>query len=104
MTKKPSKHLAQKLRQMAGIAYERELTSASEALLHEFQRWKNGEIDVFELNTRIHEFHNGISRALYIRYSGGDNTFVIASALHRGILTPEKVGEDVFNLVEGNTP
>ena len=104
MTNKPSKQLAQKLRQMAEIAYERELTSASEALLHEFQRWKNGEIDVFELNTRIHEFHNGISRALYIRYSGRDNTFVIASALHRGILTRKEVGEDVFNLAEGNTP
>lgn len=90
---------------MAGIAYERELTTASEALLQEFQRWKNNEIDVFELNDRIHEFYHGISRELHNRYSGNGTiiAWCVASALHRGILSREEVGEDVFLSVEGNT-
>ena len=103
MPNKRSTNLKQKLQQIAGIAYERELTAASESLLQEFQRWKNNEIDVFDLNSKIHEFHNGISRTLYTRYSGMDATFGIASALHRGILSREEVGEDVFISVEGIT-
>lgn len=100
-----SKNLKKKLRQMAGIAYERELTTASEALLQEFQRWENKEIDVFELNDRIYEFHHGISRELYNRYSGNEMAiaFGVASALHRGILSREEVGEDVFLSIDGNT-
>lgn len=105
MPNNPSKNLKKKLRQMAGIAYERELTTASEALLQEFQRWRNKEIDVFELNDRIHEFQHGISRELCNRYSGNEMiiAWCVASALHRGILSREEVGEDVFLSVEGNT-
>ena len=90
---------------MAEIAYERELTIASDALLHEFHRWKNKEIDVFELNDRIHEFHHGISRELYNRYSGNEliMSWCVASALQRGILTREEIGEDVLLSIEGNT-
>ncbi len=90
---------------MAGIAYERELTIASKGLLQEFQRWKNKEINVFELNDRIHEFHHGISRELYNRYTGNEmaDTIGVASALRRGILSREEVGEDVFLSVDGIT-
>ena len=90
---------------MAGIAYEREQATASDALLQEFQRWKNKEIDVFELNDRIHEFHHGISRELYNRYSGNEMilSWCVANALHRGILSREEVGEDLFLSVEGAT-
>lgn len=105
MHNKRSKSLKRKLRQMAEIAYERELTTASEALLQEFQRWKDKKIHVFELNDRIHEFHHGISRELYNRYSGNEMAMSlgVASALHRGILSREEVGEDVFLSVEGIT-
>ncbi|KXS31099.1 MAG: hypothetical protein AWT59_2779 [Candidatus Gallionella acididurans] len=100
-----SKNLKQKLRQMAGIAYERELTIASEGLLQEFQRWENKEIKVFELNDQIHEFHHGISRELYNRYLGNEMTifFGVESALRRGILSSKEVGEDVFLSIDGNT-
>ena len=105
MTTKRSKSLRQKLRQMAGIAYERELATASEALREQFLRWKNKEIDVFELNDRIHEFHHGISRELYNRYTGNEmaDSICVASALHRGILSREEIGEDAFLSVEDIT-
>jgi hypothetical protein len=102
MPNKP-KSLKQKLRQLAGIAYERELAIATEALHIEFLRWKSNEIDVFELKDRIHEYHSGISRELYNRYSGNDlvDTICVSSALHRGVLSRDEVGEDVFLAVEG---
>ena len=103
MSENQSKNLRKKLRQLAGMAYERELAIASEALLQEFGRWKNKEINVFELSDLIHEFHNGISRELYNCYSGHATacTFNVASALHRGILTREEVGEEVFASIGG---
>ena len=101
MSRKMSKRLEKALRQFAGISYERELSVATRALQDEFSRWENKEIDVFKLNEKIHEFHHGISRALYRRYVGVDAAFVVASGLHRGILSREEVGEDVFLSVEG---
>lgn len=101
MSRKLSKSQQQHLRRLAGIAYERELSAASQALLDEFRRWEKKEIDVFQLNEKIHEFHHGISRALYGRYTGMDAAFGVASALHRGILNREEVGDDVYLHVEG---
>jgi hypothetical protein len=93
----------QKLRLLAGIAYERELATASELLLSEFQRWQNKEIDVIELHGKIHEFHNGISRKLYNHYAVNNTlqSIAIAGALNRGVLSREDVGEELFNSLEG---
>lgn len=101
MSRKISKRLEKTLRHFAGIAYERELSTASRALHEEFLRWENKEIDVFELSEKIHEFHHGVSRALYGRYTGMDAAFGVASALHRRILSREEVGEEIFLSVEG---
>lgn len=101
MSRKMSTKLLKTLRQFAGIAYERELSIATRALQEQFVRWENKEIDVFELNEKIHEFHNGISRKLYSQFVGMDSAFGVASALHDGILSREEVGEDVFLSVEG---
>ena len=101
MSRKMSRKLEKTLRQFAGVAYERELSIATRALQEQFMRWENKEIDIFELNEKIHEFHNGISRKLHSRYVGMDAAFGVASGLHHGILSREKVGEDVFLSVEG---
>lgn len=101
MTRKHSKKKQQHLRQLAWLAYERELSTASNTLLQEFIRWEKNEIDVFQLNEKIHEFHHDISRTLYGRYTGMDTEFGVASALHRGILGREEVGDEVFLSIEG---
>jgi hypothetical protein len=86
---------------LAGVAYERDLSAATHVLQEEFLRWDNKEIDVFELSEKIHEFHNGISRTLYGRYVGMDAVFGVASALHRGVMSREEVGDEVFLSVKG---
>src|SRR3989304_4919105 len=95
LTKKQKK----RLRQLAGTAYERELSEASKNLLTEFLRWQENEIDVFELNEKIHQFHNGDSRRLYTKYVGMDPRSSVAQALKEGILDRSEVEDDIYSLV-----
>jgi hypothetical protein len=44
-----------KLRQLAGVAYERELGAELSKLEAEFARWRRGEIDPCELSDRAHD-------------------------------------------------
>ena len=101
MSQNLTKKQQAQLRRLAGIAYERELSAATQALLEEFHCWEKNEIDVFQLSDKIHEFHHGISHMLYGRYRDMDVAFGVASALHRGILKREEVGDDVYSSVEG---
>lgn len=61
MSRELTKTQKRRLRDLAGLAYARELAAACEALLAKFRRWKCKEIDVFELNERIHGFRNAIA-------------------------------------------
>ena len=69
------------LRRLAGLAHERELSEALTNLESEFGRWRIGEISVFELNDRIHEFHHGLSRDLYKLYDPRDAEIVVPGAI-----------------------
>ena len=100
MSRELTKSQKKRLRHLAEIAYERELSQASDALLAEFNRWKKKQIDVFELNEKIHEFHNGISRTLYERYVGMDPRFGVGRAIKVGVLNRREVEDDLFSLIE----
>lgn len=52
---------------------------------------------MFELNDKVHQFHNGIARELYKRYVMMDPKFSVAHALNHGILGVEEVREDLVN-------
>ncbi|HYK05765.1 MAG TPA: hypothetical protein VE974_28725 [Thermoanaerobaculia bacterium] len=90
----PSKALKRAIRQLADIAYERELASALEALHQQFSSWRNGELDPFELTDAIHRFHNGIARDLYKQYaSGGILEAAVAGAIIRGTISAAEIPE-----------
>jgi hypothetical protein len=99
VTDKRSKAKQRKVRELVALAHERELTMELENLLQQFHRWKNNGIDAFELNEIIHEFHNGISRTLYNRYTGRDAAIGVAFAFTRDILSREEIGEEVFTSI-----
>ncbi len=65
-------------KQLIGQAYQREQDKALESLRREFDRWKSGEIDCWELTDLIHRFHNGESRDLYKIYETGDIEIALA--------------------------
>lgn len=90
LTKKQRKHI----REMASIAYEREMAAALDNLLASFQKWKQGEKTPFDLDEIIHQYHNGAARELYKQYATGDPDMAVLLALSRGILRIEDLSED----------
>jgi hypothetical protein len=82
------------LRRLAGIAYERELERELSSLLGQFQNWRNGEIDPFELSDHIHEFHEGPNRGLYNFYNRADPHMAVARALVEELLSESEVPDD----------
>ena len=79
------------IRRLAGLAHERELSSAVADLQSTFEQWRNGKIDVFALNDQIHKYHDGISRELYKKYAMGETHWSVASAIARGVLRESEV-------------
>jgi hypothetical protein len=92
------------LRRLAGLAHERELSAAIGELEAEFGRWRRGEISVFELNKRIHEYHHGISRDLYNLYDPRDAEMVVPAAIVRGTIREDELEpillQNLSNLIQ----
>lgn len=82
-------------RKLIGQAYQREQDKALESLHREFDRWKSGEIDCWELSDLIHRFHDGESRELFKFYEMGNVEFALARAIALGILGEEEVPTDL---------
>jgi len=88
-----------RLRELGGIAYERDLSGELTKLESEFRRWRGGEIDAFELSETIHRFHQGPSRELFSKYDRSNLDFAVAQAIHRGVLSEEEAGADMIELL-----
>jgi hypothetical protein len=79
------------LRRLAEEAWESELRAGLEALFETFRRWADSGMSTFELNDRIHDFHDGISRELYKRYATGDPGAAVAYAIAAGHLDEDAI-------------
>jgi hypothetical protein len=92
-----SKRTERKLRELASLVHERALASALEDLAAQFEHWREGTIDVFELSDKIHEFHNKTGRKIYSFYVGAEPKLVVAAAVRDGVLTREEIGDELFS-------
>ena len=99
MTLQYAKTIRKKLRELAGLAHERELSGALETLDNHFTRWRRQEIDCFELNDRIHSFHQNISSELWKTYSSMEDDFLVCRAVKLGFLSKEDVPEKVAEAI-----
>ena len=84
-----SKSERKKLRELAGIAYERYLTNALSELRSHFDAMDRGDISPFDLSQRIHEFHQGPSRDLYVMFSHSLPWLAVCRAYIEGIINDE---------------
>lgn len=82
------------VREIARVAYERELAAALDKLHASFQDWKQGRITPFELDVKIHQHHDGVSREFYNRYATDKPDMVVLHALNEGVLKIEELNED----------
>ena len=98
---KLSKKQRAHLRELAGRAYEIELSKCLMDLNEQFEKWKSGKINVWQLSDLIHQFHDGDSRELYKYYVyGKDYLLQIAYAIRNGHLSMEDVEESCRGFVQ----
>jgi hypothetical protein len=89
-----------KLRELAGMAYRRELGHELAKLEMDFSRWRGGEIDPFELSDRIHHFHDGVSRDLYVAYRDLSPSHAVARAIALQVLDRTEVPSEILGELE----
>ena len=89
-----SKMARRAIRELAGLAYERELAGELTKLRAAFDAWMAGQMTPFELEQVVHQFHDGVSRQLYNRYSSGSTLpHAVAAAVLRGTISVNEIPE-----------
>jgi len=83
---RPDKQTRRLVREYAGKAYELDLRMALTPLAEAFRAWERGELDSFELEARIHRFHQHDARELYNRWATRDLEPALANAIAAGSL------------------
>jgi hypothetical protein len=97
ISKKQKKHL----RELAGIGYERDLERCLNVVKDSFEKWEAGDISVWDLNDRIHEFHDDIARELYKAYSSiGDPIYSVAFGVRQGVIDIKEIDKECMPLLE----
>jgi len=99
MTHQYAKTIRKKLRELVGLAHERELSRALETLDSHFTQWRRQEIGCFELNDQIHRFHQKTSRDLWKTYSSMEDDSLVCRAVKLGLLSKEDVPEKVAEVI-----
>jgi len=82
-----------KIRQLADLAWERELRSAIVEIGNAIVEMDRGTVSPFDVDEQIHEYHNGTARDLYRLYSGSGPWMGVCQAYHKGILSDEDLVE-----------
>ena len=91
MAQELTKAQRSRLRDLASVAYERELAGELESLEDDFKRWREGEINAFDVSEAIHAFHQEAARDLFKKYNA-NLEIAVAQAIHFGILSKDEVG------------
>ena len=86
-----NKKLRKEIRSLAGKAYERLLNKALRELDVDFTKWRAGKIDPWELSDRIHKFHDGISRRLYVLAGDNQGQTILLEAIVQGEISLDEL-------------
>lgn len=89
-----------KLRELAEIAYARELAAELAKLDKDFAAWRSGGIDPFELSDRIHRFHDGACQELYVHYRNVQPSLSVARAVALQLLSEAEVPSEIRSALE----
>lgn len=79
-----------------GRAWEAELRDALGALADRFDQWRAATLTTEDLDSAVHEYHNGIARDIWKRYTGGDPALPLARAVVLGIIARESLPPEVL--------
>ena len=84
------------LRELAGLADDRELGAALSRLEASFADWRAGRISPHELSDRVHAFHQGPARDLYVLYTRVHPDTLVARAVAYDIIREDEVPPDLL--------
>ncbi len=84
------------LRQLTHEAWEIELDAELDKLFEDFGRWADKGMSAFDLSDKIHEFHNGVSRELYVYYTNPDLPTAVSRAVAIGLLSEGDLGDTLL--------
>jgi hypothetical protein len=86
-----SKKVKRQLRELAGVAYEREMRSALKPVEQALADMHAGKCDAFAVSEVIHQFHQKPARDLWVQYNQMESEFSIAAALLDNVISPEEI-------------
>jgi hypothetical protein len=95
-----NKKMRRRLRELSGLAYERELHQELSQLAKKFDLWRNNEMSSGELSNALHEYDYGPSRRLWGLHNDLKPEMTVARAVALKLLTREEVGEEVLGVLE----
>jgi hypothetical protein len=96
-----TKSQRRRIRELAGIAYDRELSRELTALEADFARWRSGAISAHDLDEKIHQFHQGPNRRLFTTYTGGSVELAVAASIANGIISEAEAGSEMVAILRG---
>ena len=94
------KKLKAVLREHAARAWEAEMSAALGALSAKFDEWNAGAMSTADLDAAIHEYHNGIARDIWKRFSTNDPVIPLAHAVATGVLPKDSLPPEVVERIE----
>jgi hypothetical protein len=92
-THQPPNAIQRLLRHWSAVAHERELGRELDLLHEQFDRRSRGELTSFELNERVHRFHQEKSREIFSRYTNNFHEMHVAAAIARGLIDRQELPE-----------
>ena len=98
--KQYSRSEKRRLRELASLAYDRELMKILTVVAAKVDEWKAMKITSLELSQLLHEFDRGESRDLWSMYDTPQHDMLVARALVKAILTKKEIGEHLAGLLE----
>lgn len=90
-----TKYVKRALRELAAAAHEEDLRRALLPIATAFDEWKAGKLGSGELTERIHAFHKGLARELWVRYNSRPLEFAVAHAIVEGLIDRNHVPAEV---------
>ncbi len=92
-----TKAVNKKMRELSNQAYERELRQELKKLAEQFKLWEDSQIDTWDLEQKVHKFHNGAARELYKRYDMVSPEMILPYALFKEIIMYEELPEEIVD-------
>lgn len=90
-----------RIRQLASLAWERVLRIELLKIASAIEEMKSGGITPFEVFDRIHQFHAGPSRDLYMQFSKSVPWLEVCRAHFDGVLTEDDLADASDNIRDG---